>query len=36
MKNLKLQLFQIYDIRGRIPDPLNEEIAYRIELLPNT
>ena len=27
---MKIECFKAYDIRGRIPDQLNEEIAYRI------
>jgi phosphomannomutase len=27
----ELTCFKAYDIRGRIPDKLNEDIAYRIE-----
>ena len=26
----ELACFKAYDIRGRIPDQLNEEVAYRI------
>ena len=29
MKNL-VQAFKAYDIRGKLPDELNEDIAYRI------
>jgi phosphomannomutase len=27
---MKISCFKAYDIRGRIPDQLNEDVAYRI------
>ena len=27
---MKLDCFKAYDVRGRLPDQLNEEVAYRI------
>ena len=30
MTQLLLTCFKAYDVRGRVPDQLNEEIAYRI------
>ena len=27
---MKITSFKAYDVRGRLPDELNEEIAYRI------
>ena len=30
MMDLKISSFKAYDVRGRIPDELNEDIVYRI------
>jgi phosphomannomutase len=30
VRSVKLSCFKAYDIRGRIPDELNEDLAYRI------
>ena len=30
MSAIKIQCFKAYDVRGRVPDQLNEDIAYRI------
>ncbi|MDD4152800.1 MAG: phosphomannomutase, partial [bacterium] len=30
MSTMKIAAFKAYDIRGRVPDELNEEMAYRI------
>ena len=30
MPSMKISCFKAYDVRGRLPDELNEEIAYRI------
>ena len=29
-RNVKLSCFKAYDVRGRVPDELNEELAFRI------
>ena len=30
MSQIKIDCFKAYDVRGRVPDQINEDIAYRI------